>query len=107
MNYYLVNLTDTYKTVIEQQCLFISKPSGRNIFHWDNLLRVKKNDIIFANIGGYIKAICIAKESCNDSNEFIHEERRIHIDYYEIEEDIKIDDIDLLNNKKFICIKNI
>lgn len=93
MNYYLVNLTDTYKKVIEEQCLFISKPSGRNIFHWDNLLRVKENDIIFANIGGYIKAICIAKESCIDSTDFINEERRIKVDYYEIEEDIKIDDI--------------
>lgn len=99
MNYYLVNLSDSYKKVMEYQCLWISKPSGRNIFHWENLLRVKKNDVIFANIGGYIKAICIAKESCYDaqipyeSNSLFQDGRRIDVDYYEIEEEIRIQDI--------------
>ena len=116
MNYYLVNLTDTYKKVIEYQCLWINKPSGRNIFHWDNILRVQKNDLIFCNIDGYIKSICIAKDICYDSeipyksDEWLIDGRRLDIEYVELDNPIHIQDIgeQLLNlqRKKYgaFCI---
>ena len=98
MNYYLVNLTDTYKHVIENKYLFVNKQGGRNIFHWDNILRVQKDDMIFCNIDGYIKAICIAKDICyddqiEDNNSYIKDIRKLDVDYYELDNGVHINDI--------------
>ena len=98
MNYYLVNLTDTYKHVIENKYLFVNKQGGRNIFHWDNILRVQKDDMIFCNIDGYIKAICIAQDICyddqiEDNNSYIKDIRKLDVDYYELDNGVHINDI--------------
>ena len=97
MNYYLVNLSDTYKHVIENKYLFVNK-QGRNIFHWDNILRVQKDDMIFCNIDGYIKAICISKGICyddqiEDNNSYIKDIRKLDVDYYELDNGVHINDI--------------
>lgn len=99
MNYYLVNQSDSFKKAIEYQCLWISKPSGRNIFHWENILRVKKDDIIFSYVEGYIQAICIPKGSCYDSispyetSSLFIDGRRIDVDYYPLESPLSIQEM--------------
>lgn len=102
MNYFFVNTGTSYKEAIDIKCLWapIKNKAGRTVYHWENMLLVEKNDIIFCNTGhSKITAICIAKDKCYDydcpysSNEWNKAGRRIDVEFIMLKEPFKFKDI--------------
>ena len=61
---------DTFE--IESHGGFIWAPqhsqSGSKVFHWDNMLLVRKGDIVLHGCNGYVVAVSIAVSDCYDCN---------------------------------------
>ena len=77
--------------------------AGNSFFHWENLTRVKKDDIVFHGSRGYIKAVSVATSDCFDcerprENEFedawLKEGRRVDLKYYIFNSPLSIADFE-------------
>lgn len=83
-----------------------SKGDGRSRFYWDNVLKVKKGDIIFNYSDGEIKGVSIATNNGYESNnsqinnDWEQDGYRVDIDLFLLQPPIKIET--LIKNKEEI-----
>ncbi|WP_302654048.1 HNH endonuclease [uncultured Clostridium sp.] len=70
MNYFIVFQNKTYNEERVGEYLWAPKltATGREIFHWSNMVKVKTGDIIFSMYKRNLVSINIAKESAIDAN---------------------------------------
>lgn len=64
--YYWVNQGKTYKEEKEGGYLWAPKSnsSGDSFFHWENMTKLKPNDIVFNYRKGYLIGYCIVESNC-------------------------------------------
>lgn len=113
MTYWWVNLGDTYNFVKENQFIWAPKKTknGTTPYHWQNMLDVKRGDIIFCYSSGYLKGYSIAKDiaisyekpfDTRIENEWENEGNRIDLEFIEL-----VDPIELTKfNKQLFEIQN-
>lgn len=70
MSYFIVFQNKTYYEEKVGGYLWAPKrsKSGRKIFHWSNMTKVKKGDIIFSIYKRKLMSVNIAKSNCIDAN---------------------------------------
>lgn len=98
---YLVFQGSTYKEECTGQFLWAPKytKDGKTMHHWDRLMDVREDDVIFHCSSGYIQAISRVKGECVDSarpdlttGEWTNWEkdgRRVDCDYYVLKKPLK------------------
>jgi hypothetical protein len=98
---YLVFQGDTYEEEKKGQFIWAPKftKSGNTCHHWDRLMDVRENDVIFHCAAGYIQAISRAKSACVDSarpddaagdwKQWEKDGRRVDCDYYVLKKPLK------------------
>jgi hypothetical protein len=102
MNYFIVMQNKTYEAESKYGYIWAPKNStgGRKIFHWENMTKVKKGDIIFNVRKQHIYAYSIAKGEASDQD--IPEEldelwqkegRMVQLDYIFLENEINTKDL--------------
>jgi hypothetical protein len=66
MGYFIVFQNKTFYEERAGRYLWAPKSnkSGHSIFHWDNMMKVKKGDIIFSSVNGYLVSINVAISDC-------------------------------------------
>jgi hypothetical protein len=102
MNYFIVMQNQTYETESKQGFMWAPKfnNAGRKVFHWENMNKVKKGDIIFNVRKQHIYAYSIAKGKASDQDipeelgELWQKEGRIvHLNYIFLENEISTKDL--------------
>jgi len=102
MNYFIVMQNKTYEAESKYGYIWAPKNStgGRKIFHWENMNKVKKGDIIFNVRRQHIYAYSIAKGKALDQDipeeldELWQKEGRIvHLDYIFLEKELDTKDL--------------
>lgn len=70
MSYYIVFQNKTYHEELAGGYLWAPKKtsSGKEIFHWSNMTKVKKGDIIFSMYKRKLVSVNTAKDRCIDAN---------------------------------------
>lgn len=70
MNFWFVNQGTSFKEELEGKFIYAPKnnENGLTLDHWSNVEKVKKDDVIFCNKKGVIKAIGIAKSNGYESS---------------------------------------
>lgn len=66
--------------------------SGRSIFHWENLRRVRKEDLVFSMVDRKIVSVNSAESNCYEYELNGVKGYRVDLDYKELEESIDIED---------------
>ncbi len=104
MRYFWVNQNKTYNIESEFEFLWAPIFNKRNHreFHWENMLNIRKGDIIFHYSNGRICDISVAKDSCYEcnlpkemhdfSNEWEKEGRRVDSKYHTLNKPMYIKD---------------
>jgi len=102
MNYFIVMQNKTYEAESKQGYIWAPKfnNAGRKVFHWENMTKVKKGDIIFNVRDQNIYAYSVAKGEAFDKDipeelgELWQKEGRIvYLDYIFLENEIDTKDL--------------
>lgn len=69
MKYFLVFQNKTYKEEMSGGYLWAPKRNikGQTFFHWENMTKIRKNNIIFSSVNRKIISVNIAKTDCFDA----------------------------------------
>ena len=104
-NFWWVNQGQAYAVQRQEEIIWAPKKSdsGKSLHHWDNVLKVKKGDIVFNYAKGEIKAVSIAVDDGgeheipevlkNEGNNWITDGWLAKLNYFDIEPGLPRDEV--------------
>lgn len=92
--YFLVYQNNDFESEYENGYIWAPEEteSGRAIFHWDNLKKVRKNDIVFSLADRKIVSVNVAKEDYFEYNLDGVDGNRVDLEYNLLDEEIDIEE---------------